>query len=567
MANVYGIDLGTTYSCIAKCNENGDIETLKQLYANDETSLPSVVSFNDDGTPIVGRDAKKRLRNDKYSERTIDNFKREMGKTYCSQKILVGTCKRQISPIEASACVLHELISVIPRKKGEKIPAVIAIPTGYTNHEKQFVKNAAKFAGIEVLGLIQEPTAAAIRSNIQSGETALVFDLGGGTLDVSVVQNEGGKYKVKGFASDKEFLKDKSGVPQNIGGIDWDDALIELACQQMMWSRDDFNKAQLGLFKEYAEDCKMELSKFDNTGTLAVGEITNIKNPTESIPIYNKDFIIRSNVLLEECVTVVNGAIDKADHENGDPIPIDYCVMAGGSSNLKMIKSRLSTALAERIGKDRQEDEWLRSLDHTERAIAEGAALRAYRLINNQDDQIDFVEEKSRYSYGTSIEFRRNGSAERVRLIRNLILSNDEMVFENERPFKFTAENDSITVDVYENGSSAYYNEVVGKGIMKPVKITREGREIIDSNPIEEAQPIHYASIFHETIQVRPKVDESGIKYVDFYVSRDKDGIIKIVVEDSNGRRDPQEVMPNVNENIVNKIKESIKKMDKARGM
>ena len=102
---------------------------------------------------------------------------------------------------------------------------------------------------------------------------------------------------------------------------------------------------------------------------------------------------------------------------------------------------------------------------------------------------------------------------------------------------------------------------------MKPVKITREGREIIDSNPIEEAQPIHYASIFHETIQVRPKVDESGIKYVDFYVSRDKDGIIKIVVEDSNGRRDPQEVMPNVNENIVNKIKESIKKMDKARGM
>lgn len=525
MASVYGIDLGTTYSCIAKCDEHEHIETLKPIgaYASDETSIPSIVYFDEDGTPVVGKKAKNYLTNAKKANRTIDYFKRHMGKTYCPEEVLVGDCKRLISPMEGSACVLRALISTIPKEERNGImpKAVITIPVGYNNDQCQFVKNAAKLAGINVLGLIHEPAAAAISYGIKAGDTVLVFDLGGGTLDVSVVRNDKGNYEELAIASDVTT------VGHHIGGVDWDEVLIKLAVNKKNWVRDKNNRALEALLKEYAEECKMAFSDEINNES----DFKDINNPLEDPAVlYHHEFVQMSNSLLDDCVKVALAAIQEADNKNRGEIKIDYCVMAGGSSNLRMVKDRLSEELADRIGRDRLESEWLKRADHPERAIAEGAARYAYRLEHGIDDRGFALEQRSLHSYGTTAFVPSEG---RKKII-NLVLPSDPLVFKSKESPSFQPEKGQgkkVTIDVWEN----------------------ESLESIFDVPSDEKV---CKKIYDEKYEV-----ESENSKVKFNVSRDKDGIITIeVVEGSKKTSFP--VMPSISKEIINQIKKSIKLFD-----
>ena len=270
MAKVYGIDLGTTYSCIASCasRDGKTIDKIDIVHPRNAVmggvNLPSVIYYEKDtGEPVVGLSAKNFLGAPGEVSRIMTFTKRYMGDEFYPRKIQVMKDEINISPIEGSACILHHLLSCANEESkgngGETTKkAVVTIPAGFTNKQRECTKLAAELAGIEVLGLVHEPTAAAISYGIQSGETVLVFDLGGGTLDVSIVTNNKGSYKVIAAAGDFDILG------KNLGGKDWDDKLLELAMDKHRYKLGSIpnlqQETELWQLRNKIEECKISLS-------------------------------------------------------------------------------------------------------------------------------------------------------------------------------------------------------------------------------------------------------------------------------------------------------------------
>lgn len=521
---VYGIDLGTTYSCIAKIKaERGIIERPDVIIRNRKDSFPSVVFFDPKtGTPLVGDGAKERLRVPRFAGQTVAFFKTSIGKEeYCKDHILLNDKVRMVSPVEGSACILHylyRLAEIEERGLGHSPTnmAVITIPAGFTNKQRMCTKIAAEKAGLNVLALIHEPTAAAISYDIGPNETILVFDLGGGTLDVSIVTKQSGTYKVLASASDYDVFKDY------IGGKKWDEALINLAIDRRndskeglsKWNRDKENRAQEGQLRMAAEECKIQLS--DSTS------YDYVFPDMESVTIYRSTFERYTKKLVKDCVKVVESAISQL----ADDIKINRCVLAGGASNMPMIKVALQRILAERVSNSRNEDEWL-CVTRPSRAIAEGAALYARQIaLGEANDSGIVIEEKSSHSYGTSLK------GERVGL---LIKSTDPMIFEGEETYyPIESGQESIPVDVFE--------------------CDRDDDDI----PIGEATKImekYYT--FPKEIKV---ATDTAVK---FKVKRDKNGIIKIRVACEGGEPEEYEVSTIISSKIEDQITNSIELMDK----
>ena len=531
MARVYGIDLGTTYSCIASYDGNNKPEALHPSNAvSGGVNLPSVIYYEKEtGKPVVGVSSKNALGAPGEVGRIMTYTKRYMGQDFYPKKIRVVNDEINISPVEGSACILHHLLSCAneeSRGKGEEVTnkAVITIPAGFTNKQRECTKLAAELAGIEVLGLVHEPTAAAISYDIKSGETILVFDLGGGTLDVSVVTNDKGNYKVIAAAGDYDVLG------RNIGGKDWDDKLMELAMKKHGYklggipnTPEETEKWQL---MSKIEDCKKDLSSRQETEVF-FPDFTREK-------ITKKDFWNYTDDLVKDCLKVVKATLEKAGSVN-----IDRCVLAGGSSNMPMIKFSISRYLSERIANNRSEDKWL-FVSNPERAIAEGAARYAYMLTNDiakDHGVLVSVEEKSSHSYGTKIQLRTTGDM----LIRNLILSSDPMIVDS-RPFEFGVMEDGqpdVHIDIYENNS-----------MEKRIPYDSKVRQIYDG-------------VYN--FDSKSKVNKSDTR-VFFKVSRNKDGIISIHVESQGHHSEDYNistVMPPITEETKKHIAQSLELMDK----
>ena len=537
MAKVYGIDLGTTYSCIASYDGN-KLDTLHPSNAvMGGVNLPSVIYYEKEtGKPIVGVSSKNALGAPGNESRIMTFTKRYMGDDYYPKMIRIVNDGIKISPVEGSACILHHLLTCANEEskgKGVEITnkAVITIPAGFTNKQRECTKIAAELAGIEVLGLVHEPTAAAISSNIKSGETVLVFDLGGGTVDVSIVTNNKGNYKVIAAAGDFDVLG------RNIGGKDWDEKLMELSMEQHGYELGGIPNLQRETeewqLKNKIEECKINLSKMQ-TAQLGFPNFTFEE-------ITKKDFENFTDELVKDCLKVVKATLDKADKELGKgQVKIDRCVLAGGSSNMPMIRTNLSRYLASRIANGRSEDKWLH-IANPERAIAEGAAKYAYMLANGlaKDDGILVsVEERSSHSYGTTIQNRSTGE----KFIRNLILSTDPMIVDS-KPFEFgvmEVGQSCVDVDLYENNST---EERI------PYKTT-------------------FRQIYNKKYMFDSKVAVTTETKIYFTVGRNKDGLISIHVESPGHQPEDYEnistAFPPVSKETREHIIQSIELMDKA---
>lgn len=539
MAMVYGIDLGTTYSCIASCDgKNIDIVHPKNAVMGG-VNLPSVVYFEKEtGTPVVGVSAKNALGAPGEVSRIMTFIKRFMGEDFYPDKIQVMKEEINISPIEGSACILHHLLSCANEESkgnggGATNKAVVTIPAGFTNKQRECTKLAAELAGIELLGLVHEPTAAAISYGIKSGETVLVFDLGGGTLDVSVVTNDKGNYKVLAAAGDYDVLG------RNLGGKDWDDKLLELAMEKHGYKLGGIpnlqKETELWQLKNRIEECKISLSTMQEV-QVGFPDFTFER-------ITRKEFENYTDGLINDCLKVVKATLDKADKESRKgSVKIDRCVLSGGSSNMPMIKISLSRYLAGRVANNRTEDKWLH-VANPERAIAEGAARYGYMLANNlatNDGILVSVEEKSSHSYGTSIRKRdRNkGTASEI-YIKNLILSTDPMIV-NSKDFVFA---------VFENGQ-------------KTVPV-----DLYENNSAEERFPYdeNLNKIYDVDYEFDPKKKVTTNTIVKFRVSRDKDGIVTIEVESQGHpakKYSISTVIPPITEDSKQHIARSIELMD-----
>lgn len=479
---VYGIDLGTTYSVIAGCDEHEMITVINCGQAVGSTVTPSVVLFNKEtGKPVVGDVAKEQMQLRGFGEQTISLFKLQMGQLYCNETVIRENTPRQVSPVEGSACVLHYLRSYACMNQGnnQSIKAVVTVPTSFTFEQRSCTKKAAELAGIEILGLLQEPTAAAISYKIKAGETVLVFDLGGGTLDVSIVRNESGNYRVLGVASDSDIV----GIDNHIGGKDWDEKLIEYALNQLPIEIDRADRYKDAKLRAAAERCKIALTQM-NQCLFSYND--------DSVMITRADFERITKSLVNNCVNVVEKAIEDAQKNiESDALKIDRFVLAGGSSNMPMIKPALIRRFAERYANGRPQNEWLH-LQNPERAIAEGAAKYA-NLIDS--GKVEKIIDKSPYSYGTLC------IKNEVPTVANLILPSDPMVIKGE-VYSFGARNPKrINVDVVESKC--------------------ELRDFpADKVPFKKIYDKDY--LFEREVQIGTEVN--------FTVSRNKDGLIDIVV-------------------------------------
>jgi molecular chaperone DnaK len=345
MANIIGIDLGTTNSVVATM-EGGEATVIPT--AEGSRLLPSVVAFNKNGERMVGQTAKRQAVIN--PENTVSSIKRFIGRRFAdvdaerkmvpydveeaageSVSVKLPATGKSYSPQEISAMVLGKLKADAEAYLGEKVSqAVITVPAYFNDSQRQATKDAGKIAGLEVLRIINEPTAAALAYGLdkKSNETILVFDLGGGTFDVSLLEVGDGVIEVKSTNGDT-----------HLGGDDWDEAIVN-------YMADEFKKEQgidlrsdrqaLQRLREAAEKAKIELSSVSET------EI-NLPYVTAdaSGPKHLQLKLSRSKLeqLTEKLVARLRGpfeaALKDADLKTSD---IDEVVLVGGSTRMPMVQ-------------------------------------------------------------------------------------------------------------------------------------------------------------------------------------------------------------------------------------
>ncbi|HEY5533010.1 MAG TPA: molecular chaperone DnaK [Candidatus Anoxymicrobiaceae bacterium] len=324
MAKVIGIDLGTTNSCVAVL-EGGEPAVIPNSEGGRTT--PSIVAFSKTGERLVGQVAKRQAITN--PERTITSIKRKMG-----TRETIKIDDRDYTPPEISAMILQKLKADAEEYLGEKInEAVITVPAYFDDSQRQATKDAGKIAGLEVLRIINEPTAAALAYGLdkEDEQTILVFDLGGGTFDVSVLEIGGGVFEVKSTSGNT-----------HLGGDDWDQRVID-------WMADDF-KAKTGIdlrndkmalqrLKEAAEKAKMELSTTTTTNINLPFITATAEGPQHlDMTLSRADFNKMTADLVDKCV----GPFKQAISDSGlDVKDIQHVIMVGGATRMPAIQDKV----------------------------------------------------------------------------------------------------------------------------------------------------------------------------------------------------------------------------------
>ena len=455
---VYGIDLGTCYSCIARNDGAGSVTPIE---FEDRAFIPSVVTFDKGtGQPKVGKSGKAFLSS--RPERTIAFFKREMDREFCESEILIVDAKRRLSPIEPSACILKYLVDQANILGKPAIhQAVITIPAKFDEKQRARTKLAAEMAGIEVLGLIQEPTAAAIAYDIPAGCTVLVFDLGGGTLDVSIVTNDKGAYKVIGTPAGDG----------NLGGMDWDEKIVELAFRKIGRRPDRSNQKEWKRFMSKAENIKQALTRHKSIIEDEVDGRNIIED--EEIEIERHEFESACKPLLDRCWIVVDEAIENAKREQPN-LKIDFFLTVGGSSRMPMIEKGLAARYGAIYGVGKEQSDWLRIKD-PDTAIAIGAAKYAQFILTRKNT----INDKATHSYG--IRILKDGKP----VIKNLVKASEPITSGKEFKFKLFESAQAMNIEVYETDSSDDYVTYDEKS-HKPInnEAIQFGKEMPAGNPV-----------------------------------------------------------------------------------
>lgn len=344
MPKIIGIDLGTTNSAMAVM-EGSEPEIL--VNAEGDRTTPSVVGFGKDGERTVGKAAKNKAVTN--PENTVASVKRFIGRSYGETgeeqktvaynvkngnggRAVVAIDERDYMPEEISAMVLQKIKSDAEKRVGEPIAqAVITVPAYFNDAQRQATKDAGKIAGLEVLRIINEPTAAALAYGLDKtnkDEKVLVFDLGGGTFDVSVLELGDGVFEVCSTAGDN-----------HLGGDDWDQRIIDWLADKFQADNGiDLRKDKMAMqrLKEAAEKAKMELSSTTQT-TINLPFIS----AGEAGPLHLDYTLTRAEFeritkdLLDRCKLPVEQALKDADLKTGD---VDEVILVGGSTRMPAVQ-------------------------------------------------------------------------------------------------------------------------------------------------------------------------------------------------------------------------------------
>ena len=380
MGKTIGIDLGTTNSCVAIL-EGGEPDVLENSEGGRTT--PSVVAFNDKDERLVGTVAKRQAVMN--PENTIFSIKRFMGRKEAEVKeeetmipyqveagpngdVRVDARGEQYSPPEISAMILQKLKSDAEAKLGETVDsAVITVPAYFNDDQRQATKDAGKIAGLDVKRIINEPTAASLAYGLDkenTDQTILVFDLGGGTFDVSVLEIGDGVFEVKSTAGDN-----------HLGGDNFDKAVVE-------WLVSEFKKDQgvdlsedknsLQRLYEQAEKAKIELSSTQET-QINIPFITAVEGQPKHLDV--KLTRAKLNELTSDLVERVVDPVKQALDDAGDS-SIDHVVLVGGMTRMPAVRDKVT----ELTGKEPHQGV------NPDEVVSVGAAIQAGVLAGDVKD-------------------------------------------------------------------------------------------------------------------------------------------------------------------------------------
>src|SRR5437764_1478993 len=382
MGRAIGIDLGTTNSCMAVL-EGGEPTVIEN--AEGGRATPSVVAFTGSGERLVGTVAKRQAVTN--PQNTSYSIKRFMGRkeaevreeeSIVPYKVVAGpngdarveAAGKQYSPPEISAMILQKLKADAEAYLGEKVDsAVITVPAYFNDAQRTATKNAGEIAGLKVQRIINEPTAAALAYGLdkKSNETILVFDLGGGTFDVSVLEVGEGVFEVKSTSGDT-----------NLGGDDWDQRVIDWMVKEFQNAHGaDLGKDRMALqrLKEAAEKAKIELSQVGET-TINLPFVT----ATAEGPLHLELKLTRSEFerMTSDLVDACKGPFEHAVRDWGkDVSAIDHIILVGGSTRMPMIQELVKSLTG---GKDPHSDV------NPDEVVAVGAAIQAGVLKGDVKD-------------------------------------------------------------------------------------------------------------------------------------------------------------------------------------
>ncbi|MBP5651404.1 MAG: Hsp70 family protein, partial [Clostridia bacterium] len=319
MSKVIGIDLGTTNSCVAVM-EGGEATVIAN--AEGGRTTPSVVAFNKDGERLVGQVAKRQAVAN--AENTVQSIKREMGSDY---KVTIAD--KSYTPQEISAMILSKLKADAESFLGQKVTqAVITVPAYFTDSQRQATKDAGKIAGLEVLRIINEPTAAALAYGLDKGENknqkVLVYDLGGGTFDVSILEIGDGVFEVLSTAGNNR-----------LGGDDFDNEIMKLLLEDFKAKNGiDLSKDKLAMqrLKEESEKAKIDLSasqKVNINLPFITADATGAKHLEYDLTRAKFDQI--TEYLVQKTIDKMRQALKDAKLSYSD---IDKVLLVGGSTRI-----------------------------------------------------------------------------------------------------------------------------------------------------------------------------------------------------------------------------------------
>ena len=462
MGRIIGIDLGTTTSEIAYI-ENDEPKIIPDCFGN--RIVPSVVGKKEDGTVVVGQVAYNQLISS--PDRTISEVKRLMG-----SDILIPVGDKKYLPHELSSMILKELKNYAEDYFGEEVvEAVITVPANFNNSQRKVTKLAGEMAGLKVERIINEPTAAAIAygiNNSQKEEKILVYDLGGGTLDVSILEIFDGILDVKSSRGN-----------DRLGGKDFDSRIekyiedeFEKTYKQNLYKDLDMkNKLSIKMrIKEAAINAKKELST-QLTTTINIPFINIIDNKPVSIDMeftrekfdeLTKDLVISTTEKIDE-------ALKAAKLKEKD---IDTVLLVGGSSRIPAVRELVEKKFKGKIISGINPDE----------AVAMGAAIQA-GIKSNQItcEENLMITDKCSYNLGTSII--KIGDGKIIEGAFDCIIPIDSSIPCSKKKTYYTAvdNQEEVRIEVFEgNESMAADNTKIGDFLLKGVPKGKAGEESID---------------------------------------------------------------------------------------
>lgn len=361
MSKVIGIDLGTTNSCVAVM-EGGEAVVIPNREGNRTT--PSVVGFKKDGERVVGETAKRQAITN--PDRTVISIKRHMGTNHKTK-----IDDKDYSPQEISAMILQKLKADAEEYLGTSVTqAVITVPAYFNDSQRQATKDAGKIAGLEVLRIVNEPTAAALAYGLEKNDdqTILVFDLGGGTFDVSILELSDGLFEVKATSGDNQ-----------LGGDDFDEVIIQHMVSEFKKEQGvdlSKDKAAVQRLKDAAEKAKKELSTVLTT-TISLPFITVV----DGVPQHLEMNLTRAKFeeLSADLVERTMGPTRRALQDAGlTADKIDKIVLVGGSTRIPAVQEAVKKLTGKEAYKGVNPDE----------VVAVGAAIQAGVLTGDVKDVV-----------------------------------------------------------------------------------------------------------------------------------------------------------------------------------